>query len=262
MERLTKDYINDFDCNVYLNSFCKDPKLEPFVLQCLHKFWNSIGESDQLRVLEYGGGPNISRLISACPRAQSIVLAEYAGHLRHAVQAWLDKDASAFDWSATFEYIVQELEGKEAETVAGRQEELRRKLRAIVPCDLTKEKLLEIPSSLADQYGPPYDVVATCLCLEAVVESEKEYKDVVAKLAGFVKRGGYLVMHAVIQQTYYIVGDKKFYTFYLTRKMVEESLREAGGTILEVDMATNQTDTSSYPLLSDQKDVMFVYARF
>lgn len=117
MEALTKDYINDFDCAAYLDTYFKDPKMEPRVLQNLHKFWSHIERND-LKVLEYGGGPNVSRLISACPHVKDFVFAEYAGHLRQDVQAWIDKDSKAFEWENTFDFIIRELEGKGPEEVA------------------------------------------------------------------------------------------------------------------------------------------------
>ncbi|XP_031563638.1 nicotinamide N-methyltransferase-like [Actinia tenebrosa] len=259
METFCKDYNNDFDCAAYLNTYFKDPKMEPRVLQNLHKFWSQVNKSD-LKVLEYGGGPNISRLISACPYVKDFVFSEYAKHLRQAVQAWIDKDPKAFDWRDTFDFIVGELEGKGTDEVVKREDELRQKIRVIVPCDIKSDNILEIPASLGDKYGPPYDVVATSLCLEAVVESEQEYKDTVAKLAKLVKPGGYLMMHAVIRQTFYMVGSKKFYSFYLTKEMVEESMKNTGAIIMHIDMASSDTKVDYYPL-ADTQDEMFIYGR-
>ncbi|XP_031563645.1 nicotinamide N-methyltransferase-like [Actinia tenebrosa] len=260
----TKDYESFFDPYNYMDTYFKDPMKEPYSLRHLKKFWSKIGGSS-LKVLEYGGGPTISRLVSATPHAREIIFAEYLKANRQAVQAWIDKDPIPFDWRPAFDFIVRELEGKGPDEVVKREDELRQKIRTIVPCNLKAENILEIPASLGDKYGPPYDVVATSLCLEAVVESEQEYKDTVTKLAKLVKPGGYLMMHGVLEQTFYTVCSKKFYTFYLTKEMVEESMTNAGVKDIEMDLASsdlsvNASDLDALPL-ADLKDLFFVYGK-
>ncbi|XP_031563646.1 nicotinamide N-methyltransferase-like [Actinia tenebrosa] len=254
----TKDYERFFDPYDYMDTYYDDPKKDRFSLGRIEQFWSKIGGYN-LKVLEYGGGPIISRLVTAAPHAREIIFADYCKANRQAVQAWIDKDSKAFDWRDTFDFIVGELEGKGTDEVAKREDELRQKIRAIVPCDIKSDNILEIPASLGDKYGPPYDVVATSLCLEAVVESEQEYKDTVAKLAKLVKPGGYLMMYAVISQTFYMVGSKKFSSFCLTKEMVEESMKDTGAKIMHIDMATSSGIKLDY--MADTQDEMFIYGR-
>ncbi|KAK3737775.1 hypothetical protein QZH41_012214 [Actinostola sp. cb2023] len=113
--------------------------------------------------------------------------------------------------------------GKAADDVDKRESEVRDKIRAIVPCDIKAPNPLPIPDDLSTKYGPPFDVISTSLCLEAVVESEQEYKDHVAFLAKMLRPGGYLMMQGVIEETFYTVG-KKFYVFPLTKEMILDDI--------------------------------------
>ena len=260
----TKDYESFFDPYNYVDTYFKDPMKEPYSLRHLQQFWSKVGGKN-LKFLEYGGGPTISRLVSAAPHVREIVFAEYLKANRQSVQAWIDKDPIPFDWRPNIDFVVRELEGQELDEVARREDELRHKIKAIVPCDIKAENILEIPASVGDKYGPPYDVVATSLCLEAVVESEQEYKDTVTKLAKLVKPGGYLMMHGVLEQTFYTVSSKKFYTFYLTKELVEESMKTAGVQAMYMDLASadgrlNASDLNALPL-ADLKDLFFVYGQ-
>lgn len=102
----TIDYDNDFDPKAYLDTYYKDPrKLMRFGYQQYAKFFSNL-EGKDLKLLEYGGGPVVSRMISACPHVQEVVFAKYLEANRKAVEAWVNEDPTAFDWGPTFDFIV------------------------------------------------------------------------------------------------------------------------------------------------------------
>ncbi|KAK3743243.1 hypothetical protein QZH41_005617 [Actinostola sp. cb2023] len=214
-------------------------------------------------MLEYGGGPNISRLITACTHVQDIIFAEYLEANRKVVEDWVAKDPKAFNWRPAFEFVVQKIEGKATDEVDKRESEVRDKIRAIVPCDVKAANPLQIPDNLSTKYGPPFDVVSTSLCLEAVVESEQEYKDHVAFLAKMLRPGGYLMMHGVLEQTFYTVGEK-FYTFPLTREMVLDSMKDAGLKDVVIDLASSHFPDEAFNELplADLKDLFLIMSFF
>lgn len=246
----TKDYIKYFSPQVYMDLF-KDPIIDEFYLKRLTSFWTKVVQTRTSSLLEYGCGPTISRFITASKYVQNIIAAEHLQSNRKEIEYWIAQDTKAFNWRPTFEYVVQDLEGGSHEEVEKREAEVREKIKAIVPCDIKSSNPLQIPSNA--KYGPPFDVVSTCLCLEAVVESEKEYKDHVAYLASLVRSGGYLLMHGVLEQTFYTVGEK-FYTFPLTKEMVFDSMK-AGLKNIVIDF---HGECNFLPE-ADMKDIFVVY---
>ena len=70
-------------------------------------------------------------------------------------------------------------------------------------------------------------MVSACLCLEAGVSSEQEYKSTVAKLCKLIKPNGYLWMFGALNVTFYCVGKEKFRVFPLTQGMIEKAMERA-----------------------------------
>ncbi|KXJ12722.1 Nicotinamide N-methyltransferase [Exaiptasia diaphana] len=208
------------------------------------------------RVLDYGAGPLISRYITASKYVHTIIAAEYLEANRKAIKDWIAQDPDAFNWRPTFEYVVQSLEGMPAEEVDKRETEVRKKIKAVFPCDSKAAVRLQIPSDSLAEYGPPYDVVMTCLTLETVVESEEEYKDHVAFLASLVRPKGYLVMLGALENTYYTIGAYKFKCFPVKKDMVIRSVKEAGFKDIVFDMAPVVPDHTR----GDSNAFYFLYA--
>lgn len=251
----TKDYHRFFDPQVYFNLYLRDPKQDQYFLAKLAEFWGQKQTYPLANLLNYGGGFNIATLITASKHVQNIVFAEYLPSNREAVVRWIDNDPRAFDWRPSFEYVVQHVEGRTVEDVVTRETELREKIKAVVPCDVKAANSLQIPSNISANYGPPFDVVVTCLCLEVAVDNEQEYKDHVSYLASLVRSGGSLVMLCVLGQSYYVVGDHKFYGFPLTKSIVLDSMESAGLKAIIMDVMNDDY------CLSDSSGLCFVYGR-
>ena len=195
-----------------------------------HKFWTSM-ESSNLTMLEFGGGPSLYSLISACPHVREIVFAEFTERNCNEVNAWLSKDASAFDWSPYFKHVVQTLEGRALEDSFDREEELRRKISRVIPCDILKQQ----PLMVKDAQRLKFDVVASTGCVEAAVESDDMFCEAVAKLAKFVKQGGHLILIGFLNTASYWVGNEKFNNFPVSESTVRRALDECGIEILHFD---------------------------
>ena len=231
------DYHTSFDPKSYLAFYDiikvnEDEKgIVEFYMKTFHKFWSNFqsGSSNnavRVRCLEYGGGPSVANLVSAAPKVDRIVFAEYTDANRRAVTSWIAGSPEAHDWSTFIKFVLAEVEGNTMdEDVSGREEELKRKLKSVVPCDVTKEPIVDLESV---DIGMPFDVVSTSLCLEACVSSEEQYKSAVAKLCKFLKPNGYICMYGVLKETFYKVGTETFYTFPLTQNIVEEAMKEGG----------------------------------
>ena len=100
-----KDYHNYFDVEIYLD-FYREPKLNEFQYVARHEFWSRLAPRKNFRVLNFGGGPVISDLISAAPFVKEIIFAEYSERNRQAVEKWRQNLPDSHDWSAHFRFIL------------------------------------------------------------------------------------------------------------------------------------------------------------
>ena len=64
---------------------------------------------------------------------------EYTEANRAALLQWLNNDPDAFDWTHVFKHVVVDLEGKSEEEVPARAELVRKVVKAVVPCDATRD---------------------------------------------------------------------------------------------------------------------------
>ena len=214
--RYPEDYHTYFDSKTYLDLFYtnfkgdenEDGSVLPF-MKAFHEFWSvfTAPKDMEVRYLEFGGGPSIANLIFSCPKVDQIVFAEYTEANRQAVKSWVDGNPEAHDWTPLIELVVLELEAKNADCPAGnkdklasvahRASEIKRKIKSIIPCDVTKNPIVQFES---DDVGKPFDVVTSSLCLEACVSSEEHYKNAVAELCKLLKPNGYLLMNGLFRR--------------------------------------------------------------
>ena len=242
--RSGKDYREYFDAKAYLSDYLSGISAENinwshFVFGSLHEAWSKMPNKN-LRILNFGGGPNISDLISAVPYAEEIIFAEYSERNRQAVEEWRQKSPDSHDWSSYFKFVVQNLEGKESEEVPLREAELRKKITHMLPCDIGWEDPVKWPSSWPAQ-SAMFDVVTTSLCLEAVVTSTEAYRHAIAKLKKYLKPGGFVLMIGVLDETFYMVGQEKFYCFPLSKEMIEETFVKEGFQVLDLKLLPCET---------------------
>ena len=135
------------------------------------------------------------------------------------------------DWSKFIEYVVRDLEGDTAEgAIKEREEKLRGKIKEIIPCDASR-----LDSFFEGEFqSRQYDIVQSSRCFEAVVDSREAYQQSVAKLASYVKPGGYLqIITAVGAGWYSCAGvDYKLYSLKVEPEDVLKGIEMAGELIL------------------------------
>ena len=207
------------------------------------------------RLLEFGGGPVVTSLISAVPFVNEITFAAYLESERKEVELWKHGKEGAHDWSSHFRYVVNEVEriaGDEA--WRKRQELLRKRISNIIACDILCDNPL-----LVEQEA--FEIIFTSLCLEAACTTYAEYKEGIKKLVGLLKPGGFLLMVIVERQTYYVVTKKKWPSLYLTLEQVKIALAEAGTTIFVVDHDPPTLEHIQNPVVADGKGFTFLAAQ-
>ncbi len=208
--------------------------LNPYKQQCYQKqlseFYKAIKVPNSLKLLDYGCGPTISDKISAAPKVSEIVLAEYTEPNRAYVQKWLDKDSAAFDWSPSFKHVVQTLEGGTEEEAESRRDEVRRKVKAVVSCDITKDQFI------AKGYEGPYNIIQCSLCLESAYRDLDSYRGGIRKLASLLNKGGSLLLYSTLRENseegFYTVNGKKVPDLALKKDFILRALKDNGFTVV------------------------------
>lgn len=220
-----EDFIDDFDPDLYLQRY-KDLEKYQHVLERLHELYSTGVKG---KILELGCGPVLNYQISAAPHASEIVMADLSERNRDTLRLWLDKSPKAYDWRPHIRYVVHTLEGKEGEEeVAKREEQMRRVIKTVIPCDVTKDP--PVPPG----YEGPYDVVLESATLDSACHDEASYFAALLRLSKLVKPGGtfvsktWLVEGASLPVRTYAVGGKAFSSVNVSGKMLLEGLGRAG----------------------------------
>ena len=222
-----EEYHDNFDTPTYLKQWCVDNERLEHYLRCFHDAVQSLPSRVGLSILDYGSGPSILTAISAATKASEIVLSDYTENNRAAVRRWLDKAPDAFDWTVPFNYVVKGLEGKTESEVAERQEQVRKVVKDVVPCDLTQDPPIE-----GQYYSRQYDVLVVSLVIACTSVSRDNYCHNLTKLGKMVKPGGILLLYEAersgTENGYYPVGSTNFRSTSVSSNFVTEALSDAG----------------------------------
>lgn len=179
------------------------------------------------RMLEFGGGPTIYQLLSACTQVREIVFSDFLAANRNEVSLWLREDPGALEWNEYLDFVLRmkELE-QTAQSRAWLQRELSRKVSAVVECDAFRKNVLGGYST------EPFDVVASSFCLECITGEESEFLGAVKHVESLLRPGGTLVL-ALLKRAYgYKVGELLFPAFPLSEGYASAMLEELGYEVL------------------------------
>ena len=140
------DFKKDFDAQEYLESRWHTPgetEFRCFPYKILHEFFaekqRTLEPGTEYKVLDYGSGPVVAYVVSAATVATEIVFADISEKNQKAIQQWVDRDESAWNWSPHIAYIVENIEGKSAEEAVERERQLCKVIRGVVPCDVMSQ---------------------------------------------------------------------------------------------------------------------------
>ncbi|NXI02911.1 NNMT methyltransferase, partial [Pachycephala philippinensis] len=171
-------------------------------------------------LIDVGCGPTIYQLLSACEHFQEIIALDYTDQNRRELEKWLKNEAGAFDWEPVVKYVC-ELEG-DREKWAEKQEKLRKKVKQVLKCDVTKANPTG-PVSLA-----PADCIVSTLCLEGACKDLATFRSALRNISTLLKPGGHLVMVTALGDTYYTFNKQTFSCLCLQKHEVEEAVVAAG----------------------------------
>ena len=228
------------------------------LLKRLHNIFQSYGSTPAgLKVLEFGCGPVPIYQCSSPLHASEIVFAEYTERNRNTLQMWLDNDPNAPDFTALFKYVVQDLEGKGEDEVVKRQDDLRRLVKGVIPCDILRDPPLLVPG-----YEGPYDIIFSSLCLVVACTTHEEYSQAIGRLTKYLKPGGKLILQSVQSSGghhYYYVGSEKFFFMSVTPEFLNSALSENGYKDISITVQPREGSSGVDTAFSSSVDaILFV----
>ena len=229
-----------------------------FELDTLHGFYlkyHPQWDTGSAKLLEFGGGPVISRLISGAPYFKEVVFAAHTKEEQREVCKWRDiEQDGCHNWENFFRYVVNTLEQKPDAAWKERESMLRSRMKKIIACDIKEKDPLE-----TGEHEEEFDVIQTSLCLEAACHSYDEYKIAVGKLSSMLKKGGFMVIIAVEEETFYYIGERKWFCLPLSLSQIKAAFEDAGLEIIETHRLPTPPETT--PTVSDYKAMLFLAAK-
>ncbi|XP_056397987.1 nicotinamide N-methyltransferase-like isoform X2 [Hyla sarda] len=221
-----------------------------FVLQNLHETFSKGGVKGET-LLDFGTGPTIYQLLSACEVFDKIIVSDFLEQNCAELQKWLKKDPDAFDWTHIIKFVC-ELEGNR-ENCEQKAEKLRSKVKEVLKCDALKRNPYD------PVVVPPVDCLLSCLCLEAPCKDIESYCNVLKNFQALIKPGGHLLILSALNATFYYVGKKYFDAMTTRKEELEQAFQEAGYEI-EKAVYSPRIDKSRMDI-ADYDTSYFIHAR-
>ncbi|XP_075135924.1 nicotinamide N-methyltransferase-like [Leptodactylus fuscus] len=219
-----QDYHDEFNAKDYLRSYYDAEEghfreFAEFVMQHLHETFTKGGVRGET-LLDFGTGPSIYQLLSACEVFDKIIVSDLLKQNLAELQKWLKKDPEAFDWTHMIKYVC-ELEGNR-EDCEKKAEKLRSKVKEVLICDALKRNPYD------PVIVPPVDCLLSCLCLEMPCTDITSYCNVLKNFQELIKPGGRLMIMSGLNGSYTHVGKKRFSVMSSKQEDLEMAFKEAG----------------------------------
>ena len=225
-----------FDVKSYLKERYESPQWRSFAFtHCYSVFSKYHGKWDPSKatLLELGGGPSLQIAIVGAPFFSSIIHSDFNDSCNKEIQLWVNRSPDAFNWTPAVEYSMKHCEGEaerevDPHAVVEREEEVRRKISAVVHCDATQENV-GLPPGVIPDGG--FDVVTARGCLTCGARTKEEFFQELKNIHSVLKEGGYLCAVICGRTSAYKIAseDKELHSIlYVTDSDVRDGIVEAG----------------------------------
>ncbi|XP_031746613.1 nicotinamide N-methyltransferase-like isoform X1 [Xenopus tropicalis] len=188
---------------------------------------------------------NLSENFVAADFFNYIILLESSNPSMKALENWVRNEPGGAKQSHAAEFACS-LKGQSTEWKK-QEEKTRRAIKQVVKWDITKE------NPLGAVVLPQADCIVTLYYLELVSKDHNMYINLLKKLLSLLKIGGHLILMALINISYYTVGQHKFAALKCNEEFIQKALTEAGCSILSSE--THKRDFKS--LLSDYEAITY-----
>lgn len=196
------DYVHGFIPRDYLYEYYSDMGAEnKALLRFLARVF--IDLKPRGRLLDFGSGPTVYQLISACTTMDEIHVSDYLQVNLDEIDLWLKGSPEAFDWHEFVRTAIELEDGTpDLADVKTRVALMRKCVKQVVRCDA------QLSPAIADV--EPYDVVLSNFCAESISENTNQFRHRLHNIVGLLKPGGLLIIASLLGASGYKVGDKIF----------------------------------------------------
>ncbi|KAE8582236.1 hypothetical protein XENTR_v10020020 [Xenopus tropicalis] len=177
----------------------------------------------------------------------NIILLESSDACMKAIENWVRNEPGAVEQSHAAEFVCS-LKGQSTEWKK-QEEKTRKAIKKVVKWDITKE------NPLGEVVLPQADCIVILFYLELVSKDHNMYITLLKKLLSLLKIGGHLIFMTLINISYYTVGQHKFAALKCNEEFIQNSLTEAGCSILSVE--THKREFKS-PMVDHESIAYFV----
>ncbi|XP_068099843.1 indolethylamine N-methyltransferase-like [Hyperolius riggenbachi] len=245
---------HDFDSRTFLDTYFSD-KLDmvfgddalKFPMMNFHYVFSSgFVKGDVL--IDVSLGPLVHHLYSACDIFKDIIILKLNERCTMETSRWKDTRTGAYDWTHTSAHAAK-LEGKSAQ-VQDKDEQLKAAISHVISCDFENENITH-PVVL-----PLADCITSVFLMESICKDEEDYMKILGKMSKLLRPGGHLILIAVLNSSYFIVGGEKFHGFGFDESFVKNALSKLGFVIDYCAVQRRKNDSK----LINYKAVMFIAA--
>lgn len=226
----------------------------------------------RVTLLDIGGGPTVYQHIPLCLNVSSIIHGEFSSENRAEIQAYLSGEETAYHWEAYFSVVRQLLshdqsyqmllhsQGKDKNpAVRERADRIKKILfsedaapfedrlvtvlaKNIVPCDVfvpslefgeNKDVSVALRENTSD--GLP-DIISAHFLIESATENLLQWEKGVRHLIQKLRPGGYYLMTAIRNASWYRVGSEKVAAVSVNEKRIKKFLEEHGIVIEDMQV--------------------------
>jgi hypothetical protein len=220
----------EFKPEEYLKGYYSDMTSENYAL--LNFFTEAIQEIPEeflsrANLLDFGCGPTIYSIVSVAHSVKDIHLCDYSDANLNEVRKWLQNTSDAFDWhdfvekAMEFErHVCNKNENVSEVEIKQREDLIRHRVSHIFSCDANCSPPIAYPYS--------YDVLISTCCADSATTEKVTWRKYLKNICSLVNPGGFLLLSALEEASYYMVGNRAFPAVYLGEEDIEQCLIEEG----------------------------------
>ena len=225
-----------FDARRYLVARYTSPETRSSTLQFFYSFFSKYHtnwDPSKASLLELGAGPSLQLVLASTAFFSNVVVSDFEDSCVQEVNLWVNESPDAFNWKHIVKYALKHCEGKEesqvnSSTVSQREEEARRKISAVVHCDVTQDKVGLDPSVIP---VGGFDVITASGSLTPAVKKQEDFVQALRNVRGVLKEGGYLCALIAGKCTHYNIAadsSEELPTCYVTEQDTWDAMKDAG----------------------------------